>query len=109
MLVARILWRFSKAVKADGGEFRVVLIPTEEEWRSGAVETGHARLLSLLRQLNIPVTDLSSSEGVPPELVVNRRPEAWRPDKHFSEAGNEAVAGRILHDARRDGQLFPQP
>ena len=104
MLLARIVWRFSQVVQADGGQFRVVLIQTEGERKTGVMEPGHKRLLELARQHNFPLTDLSSSEGVPPELSLANRPDAWRPDRHFSEVGSEIVAARILHDARRDGQ-----
>lgn len=104
-LVARIVWRFSKAVEADGGRFRVVLIPNETEQETGVVQAGHARLLQLLREYKIPVSDLSDVQGVPLEMVMAKRPAAWRPDGHFSALGSEIVAARILHDARRDGQL----
>lgn len=105
VLLARIIWRFQRVVKADGGQFRVVLIPRMEQQKQAAPDGNYIRLVQLLRQYQVPVTDFFNSDGVPPEASLTNRADAWRADLHLSEAGSEIVAARILHDARRDGQL----
>ena len=105
ILVADIVERFAQVAAADGASFRAVLVPAEREQKGEAAEPAHLKLLELLRKRTIAVTDLTSSEGLPRELVMAGRPEAWRKDLHFSASGSELVAERILLDARRDGQL----
>lgn len=105
VLVANIVKHFAQVAAADGASFRVVLIPAEHEQKGEAAEPAHLRLLQLLHERQIAVTDLTSSEGLPPELIMAGRPEAWRDDLHLSARGSEIVAERILLDARREGQL----
>lgn len=105
ILVADIVARFAQVAKADGAEFRAVLIPAEQEQKGSVSEPGRLRLRQLLEERKVKFTDLTDSQGVPADLVVAGRPEAWRPDLNFSAQGSEIVAARILLDARRDGQL----
>jgi hypothetical protein len=105
VLVSEILEHFKRIVTADGGQFRVLIVPTTDESRNRNLATPRQEIREILKRRKTRITDLGDSDGIPEELTLNDQSWVWTSASHLSARASEIAAKRVLSDAIRDGQL----
>ena len=105
VLVSEILEHFKRIVEADGGQFRVLIVPPMNESHDKNLAAPRQAIREILRRQETRFTDLGDSEGIPEELALKDEPWAWTYASHLSARASDIAAKRVLSDAIRDGQL----
>ena len=100
-----VLAEARRTVNAWGGSMSLVYLPDQHRTdpssplppaRSNALDTVHARVTQIARELDVPLLDVAAVFAKDP----NPRAIWWPPRTHYSPYGNRALANAILDHLR---------